>query len=107
LSDATAVRVPVEGTVTFDNLMERRESGEQAIAEATGEVVFDLGGLEAGNSAAVVLLMAWFRAADRQEKTVRFVGVPSELRSILDLSGMTGVLPLEETDTTEARASEQ
>jgi len=101
-----AVHVPVEGTVTFDNLMERREAGEQAIAGAAGELVFDLGGLEAGNSAAVALLMAWFRAADRQEKAVRFVGVPQELRSILDLSGMAGVLPLEDTDTTEPKASE-
>lgn len=107
MSDAAAVSVPVEGNVTFDNLVNRREAGEQVIADAAGEVVFDLGGLEGGNSAAVALLMAWFRAADRQHKTVRFVGVPPELRSILDLSGMTGVLPLEETETTEPRASER
>jgi len=99
LNDAAAVRVPVEGTVTFDDLMARREAGERAIADADAAVVFDLGGLDAGNSAAVALLMAWFRAAERDGKTVRFVRVPQQLRSILELSGMTGVLPLEETDS--------
>jgi len=98
LSDAEVLRVPVAGSVTFEDLMDRRAAGEQTIAEAEGEVVFDLGGLEAGNSAAVALLMAWFRAADHADKAVRFVNVPQALHSILELSGMTGVLPLEQTD---------
>lgn len=95
MSEAQAVRFPVTGTVTFDNLMDIRRAGEAAIAEAADGVTFDLSGLAQGNSAAVAVLMAWFRAADRQDKTVSFVGVPAELESIIELSGLTDVLPLE------------
>tara|TARA_Y100001933_G_scaffold21205_1_gene18139 strand:- start:2870 stop:3187 length:318 start_codon:yes stop_codon:yes gene_type:complete len=95
LSDAQALRFPVTGAVTFDNLMEIRRAGEATIAEAEDGVVFDLSGLENGNSAAVALLMAWFRAADRHDRAVAFAGAPAELVSIIELSGLTEVLPLE------------
>ena len=95
MSEAQVVQFPVTGTITFDNLMDVRRAGEAAIADADDGVTFDLSGLEHANSAAVAVLMAWFRAADRQDKTVSFVGVPAELESIIELSGLTDVLPVE------------
>lgn len=95
MSEAQAVRFPVTGIVTFDNLMAVRRAGEAAIGQADDGVIFDLTGLEQGNSAALALLMAWFRAADRHSRTVSFVGLPTELESIIELSGLTDVLPVE------------
>lgn len=77
--------------------MQIRKEGEVAITAAGDPVVVDLSGIENGNSAAVALLMAWFRAAQAQEKSIRFVGARAEIRNIVELSGLTAVLPIEDT----------
>lgn len=84
----------LEGRVTFDNLLTLRREGEAAIAAAGDHVVVDLGGLDNGNSAAVALLMAWYRAADERDKTIEFAAPPEELENIIELSGLDEVLPL-------------
>jgi phospholipid transport system transporter-binding protein len=83
------------GAVSLANLMDIRRQGEAALAAAAPPVRMDISGLENGNSAALALLMAWFRAARAQDKAVTFTGVPAELQKIIELSGMTSVLPLE------------
>ena len=83
-----------EGHVTFDNLIARRRDGEAFIASSGEHVVMDLSGLEDGNSAAVALLMAWYRKAELEGKELEFRRAPAELIKIIDLSGMTSVLPV-------------
>ncbi len=85
----------LEGRVTFDNLIALREAGEDAIAGSGDQTVVDVSGLESANSLAVALLMAWFRAAERLGKALSFTGLPDELISIIELSGMDAVLPIE------------
>ena len=94
MSEAVPAAYRVNGRVTFANLMHIREEGEAAIAEAGDPVVIDFTGLENGNSAAVALLMAWLRAADDLGKSIEFVAAPTELENIVELSGMTDVLPM-------------
>lgn len=88
----------VDGRITFDSLSRVRAEGEAWIAEAEGPVVIDLTGLEHGNSAAVALLMAWWREAEHQEKAISFVGAPAALRNIVELSGVSDILPLGAAD---------
>lgn len=90
-----AINYRIDGRVRFANLMEIREAGEAAIDAGGERVVIDLSGLENGNSAAVALLMAWYRAADAQDKSIRFVRAPVELENIIELSGLRDVLPIE------------
>lgn len=97
MSEAGGVDYRLSGRVTFGNLVRIREEGEEAIARAGDRVVIDLSGLESGNSAAVALLMAWFRAAEHGGKSIRFLAPPEELENIVDLSGLIDVLPLGET----------
>lgn len=94
MSDAGAIDYRLRGRVTFGNLVRIREEGRQAIARAGEQAVFDLSGLERGNSAAVALLMDWFRAAEHGGKSIRFVAPPVELENIVELSGLTDLLPL-------------
>jgi phospholipid transport system transporter-binding protein len=75
--------------------MTLRKAGEEAIAEADDQVEFDLSGIENGNSAGVALLIAWFREAERLDKRIVFHHVPEDLRNIVDLSGLTPVLPVQ------------
>jgi ABC-type transporter Mla MlaB component len=79
--------------VDFDNLMEVREAGERHI-DAGDERVFDLSGLEFSNSVVVALLLAWFRYAHVHGKVVTFVGVPTELMNIIEVSDLEGLLPV-------------
>ncbi len=84
----------LSGVVDFDNLNEIRHVGEARIGEVGESLSIDLSGLEVANSATVALLIAWFRAAEAQEKSIVFVEVPHELRNIIAFSGLDEVLPL-------------
>lgn len=89
----------LSGRVRFRNFKKYRGEGEAAIEAAPNGVVIDLSGLEHSNSAAVALLMAWYRAAEQRDKSIRFVGVPVDLMDIVELSGLTEVLPVQGAGT--------
>jgi ABC-type transporter Mla MlaB component len=90
--------------VSLDNLMDVRRAGEAALAAAGASPTIDLAGLAGGNSAAVAVLMAWFRAARAQNKNLVFTGPPERLWKIIQLSGMATVLPLAEPPAGDAGA---
>lgn len=94
MNDGTTHRLT--GAVTFANLVPVRAEGEAAIAAAGERAVVDLAGLEDGNSAAVAVLMAWYRKARTLGKDIVFLDAPAEVRNIIKLSGLNGVLPLED-----------
>jgi phospholipid transport system transporter-binding protein len=54
----------------------------------------DLAQLEMADSAAVSLLLAWLRNAQRYEAKLSFVNVPDNLRSLAGLYGVADALPL-------------
>ncbi|MCZ6659021.1 MAG: STAS domain-containing protein [Gammaproteobacteria bacterium] len=84
----------LSGVIDFDNLTEIRRVGEARIGEVSESLSIDLSGLEKANSATVALLIAWFRAAEAQEKSIVFVEIRPELRNIIAFSGLDQVLPL-------------
>ncbi len=96
MNDAVEAAFRPTGRVTFGNLLRLRQEGEAAIAAAPEKAVVDLSGLENGNSAAVALLMAWFRAARNLDKSIVFTRAPTGIRNIIELSGMHDVLPLQD-----------
>ena len=80
--------------VDFENLAALRAAGEHYLDEEP-EPVFDLGALVNSSSAAVAVLIAWFRYAHGLGKAVRFVRVPLGVMNIIDVSDLTDVLPVE------------
>lgn len=86
----------LDGAVSFETMARIRAEGEAAIAAAGEHAIMDLSGLEHGNSVTVALLMAWLRAAESAGKELVFTAAPAELINIIELSGMTSVLPLAE-----------
>lgn len=82
--------------MTLDNLVAIRSEGEAALAAAGSATSIDVSGLVGGNSAALALLMAWFREANAQGKELVFTAIPAELEKIIELSGMSAVLPIAE-----------
>ena len=90
-SDGSAL--VVSGIVDFANFCEVRSLGEEMLGDGQHASV-NLGRLEVANSVAVALLLAWFRQANREGRTIVFVDVPRDLRNIIDFSGLSSVLPL-------------
>lgn len=101
MSEAATSDFRVSGPVTFANVTGIRARGEAAIAAGGDRVVLDVSGIEHGNSVALALLIAWFRAAEVAGKSIVFTGVPAELENIVELSGLTDVLPLQGAEPAE------
>lgn len=102
---ASEVCFRLEGPVSLDNLIEVRRAGEAALAAAGPRTAIDLAGLSNGNSAALAVLMAWFRAARTRRQGLVFTNTPERLRKIIQLSGMAAVLPVAELPPTDGTAA--
>ena len=79
-----------------------KEQGKALINQCSGTVVVKLAGLERANSVTVALLVAWFRAAKLQKKSIEFLEPSTQLYKIIDVSGLSAMLlndpqPLAET----------
>ena len=92
MTDRVAYSLPER--VDFDNLMTIRLEGERYVDTAE-QPVFDLGGLGNSSSAAVALLVAWFRYAHDRGKVVQFIHVPTGIMNIIEVTELTDILPLE------------
>ena len=84
------------GAIHFDNLAAVRSAGESYLDEQSDAAVFDLSSLSECSSVAVALLMAWVRYAHACNKTVVYAGVPEDLSNIIDVSGLTETLPMQD-----------
>lgn len=83
----------VSGALTIDSAktlqrfpFEQHTKGER--------LVVDMAQVEAVDSAAVSLMLSWLRQAKAQGMQLSFVHVPTNLKSLVDLYGLSEVLPL-------------
>lgn len=90
---ASGHNVRITGTVDFVNFAEVR-SAVELVLDDHDAIAVDLSGLDEANSVTVALLLAWFRAASREDKSLVLVDVPRDLRNIIDFSGLTELLPI-------------
>ena len=80
--------------VDFDSLMTVRTAGEAHI-DAQSQPVFDLQSLTEASSAAVALLVAWFRYAHVHGKVVKFIHVPAGVMNIIEVTELDEMLPVD------------
>lgn len=78
------------GSLTTKNAKSTLEAGLLAIA--AGQLEFDLADLQAVDSAAVAVLLAWRRAANAQSGSLQFKNLPVNLRSLIELYGVDELL---------------
>ena len=83
-------RCTLQGPVTIENVQSLLEEGERGISGA--EVTIDLAGVTEVDSTAVSLLLEWRRQAVAANRTVRYVNLPANLRSLAELYGVTDLL---------------
>lgn len=85
-------RLRVTGRLTLDSVAGLLDLGPQAAGETS--LVIDLAQVEALDSAAVSLMLAWMRQAQRSGVNLCFAHVPENLSSLARLYGVTEMLPL-------------
>ncbi len=69
-----------------------KNAGRDLIANGQSPLRVDLAGLETANSVSVAVLVAWYRAAAREEKSIDFVNLSPELQEIIEFSGLSRLL---------------
>ena len=98
MNDSAPAVFDLPEVVRFDNAEDVRLAGEQFLDRASGTVCIGLGALRESNSILVAVLLGWVRHAAKAGRSLRFDGVPAELRKIVELYGVAGLLPLGEAD---------
>ena len=83
-------RCTVQGPVTMANVESLLEEGGRQMDGA--QVTVDLAGVTEVDSAAVSLLLEWRRQARRANRTIRYVNLPANLKSLAELYGVTELL---------------
>ena len=83
-------RCAVQGPVTMANVEALLEEGSRQMDGA--QVTVDLAGVTEVDSAAVSLLLEWRRQARRANRTIRYVNLPANLKSLAELYGVTELL---------------
>ena len=77
-------------TLTVQNATTALGQGIAAIK--AGQTVFDLGALQAADSSAVAVLLAWKRTAQKSGAALSYVNVPAGLQSLAVLYGVDAFL---------------
>ena len=85
-------RVKITGPMTVESVESLLRFS--ALAAGKTDVVIDLQQVDAVDSAAVSLMLAWLREAQRNKVSLRFEHVPQNLLSLARLYGVAELLPL-------------
>jgi phospholipid transport system transporter-binding protein len=83
-------RATLAGPVTLANVNAVLEEGARAFKGPSIKV--DLAGVTEVDSTAVSLLLEWRRAAMREKRAIDYVNYPANLKSLIQLYGVTDLL---------------
>lgn len=81
----------ISGNLTIETVAQFFERGLDAAGKTS--LVLDLGQVVMVDSAAVSLLLAWVRQAQRSGLNLSFINIPENLSSLANLYGVAEMLP--------------
>lgn len=82
----------VEGSITVDNVVSVVAQGIALFDRE--DVIIDLAQVTEADSAAVSLLLEWQREAGRRNRQIRFVNMPKNMQSLVQLYGVSELMGL-------------
>jgi phospholipid transport system transporter-binding protein len=83
-------RCAVRGPITIDNVVALLAEGNGLFA--AGQATVDLAAVTDVDSSALSLLLEWRREAGRNGRSIRYVNLPANLKSLAKLYGVTELL---------------
>jgi len=87
-----AGRLIVKVPLVMDNARGLLEAGRSALQ--SGEQIFDFCEVTEADSSALAVMLGWLRGANLSQSTVRFANIPTGVRSLAEVYGVTDLLPL-------------
>ena len=87
-----AGRLIIKVPLVMNNARGLLEAGRSALQ--AGEEVFDFSEVTEADSSALAVMLGWLRAANLSRSTVKFANIPTGVRSLAELYGVTELLPL-------------
>jgi phospholipid transport system transporter-binding protein len=85
----------LSGEMTFGTSLIALRDASSIISAAYTPLRFDLSGVDRADSAGVALLIEWQRIAARARCELRYTNVPKSLESIMRVTGVVGMLPVD------------
>jgi phospholipid transport system transporter-binding protein len=83
-------RCTVQGPITLESVVPLLAEGNGLFTAP--QVTVDLGAVTEVDSSALSLLLEWRREAGRNRRSVRYLNLPANLKSLADLYGVTQLL---------------
>lgn len=83
-------RCAVRGPITIDNAVSLLAEGNGLLTAAQATV--DLAAVTEVDSSALSLLLEWRREAGRDGRSIRYLNLPANLKSLAELYGVTELL---------------
>ena len=80
-------RCSVQGPITVQNVVELLDEGNDRFTDT--EVTVDLAAVTEVDSSALSLMLEWRREAGRNGRTIRYLNLPANLKSLAELYGVT------------------
>lgn len=84
----------IQGAVTVNNVVTVMAQVAVVISNHD-ELVIDLAGITDVDSSAVSMLLEWQRQAGKKQQQLHLVNIPQGLRSLIQLYGISALIPLE------------
>ncbi len=96
-------KVIVQGAVTIDSVVMLTKTG---IALFDGQAItIDLDKVTEVDSTIVSMLLEWLRATQKNKQALHIINMPDSLKSLIQLYGMTELIPLPVSEATLQSAS--
>ena len=86
-------RCVVRGPITIDTVVSLLAEGNDLFTTTPATV--DLAAVTEVDSSALSLLLEWRREADRNGRTIRYLNLPANLKSLAKLYGVTELISAE------------
>jgi len=81
----------VRGELSFSSVPEMLRQGRALFADG-GDLVVDLQGVDAADSAGLALLLEWLAESQQREQRLRLRNLPKELQAIAEVSNLGALL---------------
>ena len=91
IDSAAPGRLAVRGELDFDTAPAALSRGLALLGDAR-DCVIDLSGLSSGDSAGLAVLIEWLASARRRGASLRYTGVPAQMRAIAKISELEDLL---------------
>ena len=82
----------LEGDLDFASVVGLATLPAPLLAEASDDLVIDLGGVGRANSAGLALLLEWLGQARARGRTLRFTNLPDSLLRLAELSNLDNLI---------------